>query len=72
MAFAAYLVISADLTSIAINLSLIKVKGAYKFLIKLIASSLSAPTTTLSGCIKSLIAAPSFKNSGLETTAKVK
>ena len=30
------------------------------------------PTTTLSGCIKSLIAAPSFKNSGLETTLKVK
>lgn len=33
------------------------------------ALSLSVPTTTLSGVMKSLIAAPSFKNSGLDATS---
>ena len=34
-----------------------------------LACSLSVPTTTRSGVIKSLIAVPSFKNSGLEATS---
>ena len=38
---------------------------AYAF--DLITSKLSDPITTRSGCIKSFIATPSFKNSGLET-----
>ena len=69
MAFAAYLVISADGTSIKITRKLFKRKGRYRRVISSSARSDSTPTTTRSGLIKSLIAAPSFRNSGLEATS---
>ena len=69
IAFAAYFVISAERISIEINLLLVLKKGEYNSFILLIESLLFAPTTTLSGVIKSFIAAPSFKNSGLDTTS---
>ena len=66
IAFATYLVISALLTSIKINLSWFATNGPYNsFKISADFSS-SVPSTTLSGCIQSSIATPSFKNSGFE------
>ena len=68
MAFAAYLVISAERISMVMNLSLVRKKGEYSCFIRFKEYAESDPITTLSGFIKSLIASPSFKNSGLETT----
>ena len=69
MALATYLVISADFTSIVINRAEpLRKNGEYKALIFSAVSGSSEPITTRSGFIKSLIASPSFKNSGLETT----
>ena len=70
MALATYLVSSALRTSIIISRSRLRRNGAYKARINSAAWSLSQPTTTRSGRIKSSIATPSLRNSGLETTAK--
>ena len=69
MALAAYLVISAEATSIKITRKLFNKKGRYKRDKTSFAFSESTPTTTLSGVIKSLIASPSLRNSGLEATS---
>ena len=69
IALAAYLVISALRKSMLIKRSLLLIKGAYNSRIKAKAFSFSVPTITLSGNIKSSIAMPSFKNSGLLTTS---
>ena len=68
--FAAYFIISADGMSVNITLKLFSKNGRYSLLIKSLAFSESIPTTTLSGLIKSLMAAPSFRNSGLLATSK--
>lgn len=68
--FAAYFVISADGTSIKSMGCPFKVKGLYSLLIISFALSDSAPTTILSGYIKSFMAEPSLRNSGLEATSK--
>ena len=70
IALEAYFVISADNISINIIRKLFSRKGRYNLDIKSSAFLLSTPTITLSGLIKSFIAAPSFKNSGLEATSK--
>ena len=69
MLFAAYLVISAEVTSMKITRKLFSRKGRYSRLISSFARSLSTPTTTRSGLMKSLMALPSFRNSGLEATS---
>ena len=66
--FDAYFVISALRTSIIIILSWFLVNGSYNSFIISAAESSSVPTITLSGCIKSFTAVPSFRNSGFETT----
>ena len=45
--------------------------GKYKEFIILFAFLLFVPTTTLSGYTKSLIASPSLKNSGFDTTSTI-
>ena len=67
---AAYFIISALGMSVKITRKLFKRKGLYNLVINSLALSDSTPTTTLSGLIKSLMAAPSFRNSGLEATSK--
>ena len=67
MALAAYLVSSAERTSITIMRSRLRVKGSYKERISSAARELVVPTTTRSGFMKSEMAAPSFKNSGFDT-----
>ena len=69
MALAAYFVISADGTSMKITRKLFNRNGRYKRVINSFARSDSTPTTTRSGLIKSLMAAPSFRNSGFEATS---
>ena len=69
MEFAAYLVISAEGISIKITRKLFSNIGLYKRVIRFFARSDSIPTTTRSGFIKSLIALPSFRNSGFEATS---
>ena len=68
--FAAYLVISADGISMKITRKLFNKNGLYSLDINFSARADSTPTTTRSGLIKSLIAFPSFRNSGLEATSK--
>ncbi len=68
--FAAYLVISADGISMKITRKLFNKNGLYNLDISFSARADSTPTTTRSGLIKSLIAFPSFRNSGLEATSK--
>jgi hypothetical protein len=70
MAFAAYLVSSADEMSITMSGLPVRTKGAYSSSITRAASGESTPTTTRSGFMKSSTAAPSFRNSGLEQTWK--
>ncbi len=70
IALAAYLVNSALRTSITKSRSWLRVNGAYSARIISVACSSSEPTTMRSGFMKSSIAAPSFRNSGLDTTAK--
>ena len=69
MALAAYLVISAEAMSMKSTRKLLIRKGRYNRAINSRARWLSTPTTTRSGDMKSLIAAPSFRNSGFEATA---
>ena len=67
---AAYLVSSADLSSINKIGFPCLTSGEYKVSITCFALSEEVPITTLSGFIKSSTATPSLKNSGLETTSK--
>ena len=66
----AYLVSSADFSSINIIGFPCLTNGWYSSSISFFAFSLLVPTTTLSGFIKSCTANPSLKNSGFETTSK--
>ena len=68
IAFAAYLQSSALGQSINITGAPVRVKGAYSSFIMSAARGSSAPITTRSGFMKSSIAAPCFRNSGLLTT----
>ena len=70
MEFAAYLVNSALRMSMTSKRSWLRMKGEYSARISSTARSSSAPTTMRSGRMKSSTAAPSFRNSGLDTTAK--
>ena len=66
--FEAYFISSEVLRLVNnIGVSLIK-RGLYIAFMIFIASLHSVPTTILSGCLKSFIAAPSLRNSGLDTT----
>ena len=67
---AAYLVISADFSSIKITGLPCLTKGLYSRSITFFALEDDVPITTLSGLIKSSTATPSLRNSGLETTSK--
>jgi hypothetical protein len=70
IAFAAYLLISAlraSMTRIGLP---VRTNGSYSSCKASSAARSSPPRTTRSGFMKSSTAAPSFKNSGLETTAK--
>ena len=68
--FEAYLIISADSTVVeTIGVSR-RYNGQYNSFIISSDFLFSHPITTLSGRIKSFIAEPSRKNSGLETTSK--
>ncbi len=69
MAFAAYLVTSADAMSMNRTGLPVRTNGSYKRAITSLASSLSTPMTTRSGFMKSSTALPSLRNSGLEPTA---
>ncbi len=69
MAFAAYLVISAEGKSMNMTLKLLRRKGRYRRSMSLRPRSLSMPMTTRSGLIKSLMAAPSLRNSGFEASS---
>ena len=71
MALAAYLVSSALFTSITTILSRLRLKGAYNSRSCASARGLLVPMMMRSGRWQSATAAPSFKNSGLETTSKV-
>ena len=70
-AFDAYLISSADLLEVWKYLPPFLIKGRYNFFKILFALLLLVPTTTLSGNWKSLIASPSLKNSGLDTTSNL-
>ncbi len=70
MAFAAYFVSSAERTSMNRTGCSARTNGAYSSAITARARSEETPTTTRSGRMKSSIAAPSFRNSGFETTSK--
>jgi len=64
------LVISAERVLIIMIRSLTLLKDRYSSRKTSAARGLSAPIIILSGRIKSSMAAPSFKNSGLDTTSK--
>ena len=70
IALAAYLVSSAEARSITRTGLPVRTNGAYSSRITASACASSVPTITRSGLRKSSTAAPSFRNSGLETTAK--
>ena len=67
--FEAYLVSSADFSSIIIIGLPDLTYGLYSFSISFVARSLLDPTTIRSGFKKSSTANPSLKNSGFETTS---
>ena len=69
MALAAYLVSSAERTSMTIIRSRLRVNGSYSARSNSVARGLAVPTTTRSGFMKSSTAAPSFKNSGFDTVS---
>jgi hypothetical protein len=69
MAFAAYLVISADSGVITRNGRSVRRNGEYNSRSASPTSGLRTPTTTRSGFMKSSMAAPSFRNSGLLATS---
>ncbi|MOA67625.1 hypothetical protein D3C78_1948820 [compost metagenome] len=62
------MVSSAERTSMNRMRSWLRWNGAYRRRIMSMARSSPAPTTMRSGFMKSSIAAPSFRNSGLDTT----
>ena len=62
---AAYLVSSAEAGSITSNRSSRRMKGEYSSRSISATAGLSVPIITLSGVVKSGIALPSFRNSGL-------
>ena len=64
----AYLINSAALLEVWIYWAPLEIRGAYKLLSKRLDFLSLDPTTILSGKIKSRIASPSLKNSGLDTT----
>ena len=66
---AAYLVISAEGISMNITRKLLSKNGLYSLDMIFLARSESTPTTTRSGLMKSLMALPSFRNSGLDATS---
>ena len=68
-AFEEYLISSAALLEVFKYFPPLFVIGSYKFFKILFTLDLSVPITILSGNIKSLMASPSLKNSGLETTS---
>ncbi len=68
MAFAAYLQSSALAQSIIMIGAPVRVNGAYSSCINSLDRGSSAPMTTRSGFMKSSIAAPCLRNSGLLTT----
>ncbi|MNT19614.1 hypothetical protein D3C72_1548800 [compost metagenome] len=70
MALAAYLVSSALRTSITTILSWLRLKGAYSSRSRASDAGLPVPMMMRSGRWQSATAAPSFRNSGLETTSK--
>ena len=72
MQFAAYLVNSALRTPITKILSWLRLKGSYNSRKSFSARGLSVPITMRSGRWQSTTAAPSFKNSGLDTTSNSK
>ena len=69
MELAAYFVISAEGMSMKMTRKLLMRNGLYRRVSSFLAFSLSTPTTTRSGLIKSLMALPSFRNSGFEATS---
>ena len=69
-AFDAYLINSALSRSVDIIGASIKLVGRYSSRNKFSDRLFSTPITTLSGRIKSEIAAPSLKNSGFDATSK--
>ena len=69
-ALAAYLVISAERSSIKMIGFPWRTNGAYNLVITSFARSDSVPITTRSGFMKSSTATPSRKNSGFDTTSK--
>ena len=69
MQLAAYLVISALRTPITMSFSLVRAKGEYSSRMMEAARSESVPRTTRSGFMKSEMASPSLRNSGLDTTS---
>ncbi len=69
IALAAYLVSSAERTSISTTRSWLRLNGAYRRRISATESGLDAPTTMRSGRMQSATASPSLRNSGLETTS---
>ena len=68
-ALATYLVISALSGDITRNGRSVRRNGAYNSRSFSAASDERTPTTTRSGLVKSSTAAPSFMNSGFETTS---
>ena len=70
MQLAAYFVISALGVLMKMSLSLFLAKGAYRARMMAAVFSDSVPMTTRSGFMKSWMAAPSLRNSGLETMSK--
>ncbi|MNR09355.1 hypothetical protein D3C85_1255520 [compost metagenome] len=69
---AAYLVNSALRTSITMIFSWLRLKGAYSSRITSSLFGLQVPITMRSGRMQSATAEPSLRNSGLETTSKIK
>ena len=67
-ALAAYFINSAPLLFVVKNLDPLLIRGEYKLFIVLKIEDELEPITILSGYLKSLIASPSLKNSGFETT----
>jgi hypothetical protein len=70
IALAAYLVSSAERTSISTTRSWLRLNGAYRRRITATDSALVAPMMMRSGRMQSATASPSFRNSGLDTTSK--
>ncbi len=68
-ALEAYFISSAPLLEVLKYLFFFLIIGKYRDCKILLAFLLFVPTTTLSGYIKSLMASPSRKNSGFDTTS---